>query len=41
VAVVEARERAGRSHLQIHSFFPAISRVEISALLREVRKITG
>jgi hypothetical protein len=40
VAVVEGRERAGRPHLQIHSFYPAISTAELSALLQAVRKNT-
>jgi hypothetical protein len=38
VAVVEGRERAGRSHLQIHSFYPAVSSAEVSSLLQAVRK---
>jgi hypothetical protein len=40
VAVIEARERAGRSHLQIHTFYPSIATVELSALLRATRKNT-
>ena len=37
VAVVEGRERAGHSHLQIHSFYPAVSPAEVSSLLKTVR----
>ena len=40
VAVVEGRERAGRSHLQIHTFYPAISTAELSSLLQVVRNKT-
>jgi hypothetical protein len=38
VAVLEGRERAGRAHLQIHSFYPAVSPVEMSLLLQAVRR---
>jgi len=38
VAVIEGRERAGRSHLQIHTFYPAIGTAELSSLLQAVRK---
>jgi hypothetical protein len=38
VAVIEGRERAGQAHLQIHSFYPAISPTEIWLLLQAVRK---
>lgn len=37
VAVLEGRERAGKVHLQVHSFYPAISSVDASALLQAVR----
>ena len=37
VAVVEIRERAGKAHLQIHSFYPAMKPSEIQMLLQSVR----
>ncbi len=37
VAVVEIRERAGKSHLQIHSFYPAMKSFEMESLLQAVR----
>jgi hypothetical protein len=37
VAVLENRERAGRVHLQVHTFYPAISPLDASSLLQAVR----
>lgn len=37
VAVVEGRERAGTSHLQIHSFFPRLTATSIQSLLQHIR----
>jgi hypothetical protein len=41
VAVVEIRERAGRPHLQIHSFYPAVSQSDVSQLLNAIRNHPG
>ena len=37
VAVIECRERAGQAHLQVHSFYPAVTPEEMSRLLHVVR----
>jgi hypothetical protein len=37
VAVVEGRERAGTSHLQIHSFFPRLTATGIQSLIHHLR----
>jgi hypothetical protein len=38
VAVIEGRQRADREHLQVHSFYPAISPADAQALLLAVRR---
>jgi len=38
VAVIEARQRADREHLQIHSFYPAITQTDAQAMLLAVRR---
>jgi hypothetical protein len=37
VAVLEGRERAGRAHLQIHTFYPVLSQTIASSLLSTIR----
>lgn len=37
---LECRERAGRPHLQVHTFYPVLSEAEVSTILNAVRADT-